>query len=107
MNKDSWITGIAWRFEGTPSKAEYEAFFHRPDAVLKIIREDGQMEAVIPLQVIPHSPIYSEHEFVMPKAIRAADIARWVTPKEVAILRFHLGDDSFYFVEKSLLAPMR
>jgi hypothetical protein len=104
MNEDSKIGGVAWKHrtyaryeEREPMLTEYNAFVARPDAVLRIIRKGGVVEAEIPLLAIPNCGFWEEHFYVFPTLLRVGDIEKWEAPEE-ALLRLTVQGEGFYWL---------
>lgn len=109
LNKETKIVGLAWRYNGIPTIAEYNAFIGSVEAVLKAIFTDGRVEE-FKLEKLPHCPLpesANEHYLLSPLWILAGDVERWEAPKQVRILRLLCEDGSQYFLEQPLLAQKR
>lgn len=104
MNEESKICGVAWRYRAPfggafPTIKEYNTFLERSDAVLRIVRKGGIVEAEIPLHMVPACDFCCEDDsYVFPMLVRAGDIEKWEAPKE-ALLRLSVQGEGYFWLE--------
>jgi hypothetical protein len=108
FNENSVIHGVSARLvfpSGLPPIVEFNALMDRSDASLGILRADGKIEAIIPLQLIPLLPMCGDDEYVFPLGLRAGDVAKWKVPPEVSVLRLSILGEGYYYLD--MLAQKR